>query len=259
MKGFTVQIVIAVVIIGILFGFASCKIVKPGYRGILITGGHMSEDIKEPGMHFRFPILQRIISMPILIQSATFDNLSAASNSMQDVFTDVQINYHIDPTRVCEYYNKFKSDPEAIMKSTIAAKLKEAVKTSTPRYSTEQLLQQRTAVRDSIYISISKVAAKYGVIVDEFSMTNFRFSPGYQASIEEKQILEQKTISAARKNDVAELEGKAKVISAKAEAEANRLRQAAITDELIRYEAVQKWDGKLPQVTGGNIPFINIK
>lgn len=32
-----------------------------------------------------------------------------------------------------------------------------------------------------------------------------------------------------------------------------------VTAELTRWQAVQRWDGKPPQVTGHNVPFINFK
>lgn len=51
----------------------------------------------------------------------------------------------------------------------------------------------------------------------------------------------------------------------RAEAEALRIQRQEVTPELIqlreieaRRTAIEKWDGKLPSVTGGVIPFINV-
>jgi len=49
------------------------------------------------------------------------------------------------------------------------------------------------------------------------------------------------------------------LINAKAQAESNRLLSASLTPTLVQYEAINKWDGKLPTVSGANTPFINIK
>ena len=54
-------------------------------------------------------------------------------------------------------------------------------------------------------------------------------------------------------------EADAKLISAKGEADANRLIQASLTTELVEYTKAQRWDGQLPQVTGSTVPMINIK
>ena len=59
-----------------------------------------------------------------------------------------------------------------------------------------------------------------------------------------------------------EEEAKQKLISAEAEAKSMRIRATALTQNkaLVEYEAVQKWDGKMPQyMLGGSVPFINIK
>ena len=62
-----------------------------------------------------------------------------------------------------------------------------------------------------------------------------------------------------------EVEAKQKVASAKAEADALALQRQQITSDLLQLrkienerEAIRKWDGKLPQVTGGNVPFIQL-
>jgi len=45
---------------------------------------------------------------------------------------------------------------------------------------------------------------------------------------------------------------------ATAQAEANRLLEESLTENVIQYQAMQKWDGVLPQVTGGATPMINL-
>jgi DNA-directed RNA polymerase subunit K/omega len=55
---------------------------------------------------------------------------------------------------------------------------------------------------------------------------------------------------------------KAREVSAEAEAKSMAIRANALTQNkaLVEYEAVQKWDGKLPQYMMGNsVPFVNLK
>ncbi len=49
------------------------------------------------------------------------------------------------------------------------------------------------------------------------------------------------------------------VALAEAEARANAVRQQSITPALLELEKIKKWDGKLPQVTGGATPYVNLK
>lgn len=50
----------------------------------------------------------------------------------------------------------------------------------------------------------------------------------------------------------AEAEAQKTSIAAEAQAEANRKLAESLSDTLIDYQKVQKWDGKLPTVSGGN-------
>ena len=87
---------------------------------------------------------------------------------------------------------------------------------------------------------------------------------GFQA-IENKVKAEQEKLKAERDLQRIEVEAKQKVASAKAEADALALQRQQITSDLLQLrkienerEAIRKWDGKLPQVTGGNVPFIQL-
>jgi regulator of protease activity HflC (stomatin/prohibitin superfamily) len=72
------------------------------------------------------------------------------------------------------------------------------------------------------------------------------------------------TIEKARgekESNIAKAEGEAKSIALKAEAQAkaNVVLAQSLTPALVQYEALQRWDGKLPVYNGGGVvPFINI-
>lgn len=252
-----------IILIAMLLLIDSCSIVNPGTRGILVTMGSVSNSVLDEGVHFKFPLFQKIVKIPVRVQQASFEELPAASASMQDVFSDVNLSYHIKPDKVNVYYKTFGRKPSDVMDYLLSAKLQEIVKATTNKYSTEQLLNNRAEVRDIIYKRVNEVAILHNVVIDEFSMTNFSFGRAYQNAIEEKQVMEQKAETARRAKEVAQQEGEAKIIAAKAEAESNRLRQLSLTNELIRYEEVMvlktKWNGVLPQVTGGGIPLLDLR
>ena len=56
------------------------------------------------------------------------------------------------------------------------------------------------------------------------------------------------------------IEGQQKVVQAKAEAESQRIQKETISPIILQLRAIEKWDGKFPQVLGGGgaMPFINI-
>ena len=97
-------------------------------------------------------------------------------------------------------------------------------------------------------------------------MTDFEFSAEFNRAIESKQTAEQNALRAKRDLERIKVEAEQKVTSAKAEAEALRLQRQVISPELIQLrqieaqiKAIEKWDGKLPNVTGGAVPFIQVE
>ena len=104
------------------------------------------------------------------------------------------------------------------------------------------------------------------IAVDAFSIVVFSFSPVFTEAIEAKQTAEQLALKAKRDLDRIKIEAEQKIAAAKAEAESLRLQRANISPDLIELrrieanmKAIEKWNGILPQVTGGGaIPLIGL-
>lgn len=83
----------------------------------------------------------------------------------------------------------------------------------------------------------------------------------FERAIESKVTAQQEALKAKNKTVQIQEEAKQKLISAEAEAKSMTIRANALTRNkaLVEYEAVQKWDGKLPEYMMGNsIPFLNL-
>jgi hypothetical protein len=48
------------------------------------------------------------------------------------------------------------------------------------------------------------------------------------------------------------------VTSAKAEAESLRLQRQEVSSDVLALRTIEKWDGHLPQVTGGATPMLDL-
>ncbi len=70
----------------------------------------------------------------------------------------------------------------------------------------------------------------------------------------------QKTGNVVAKAAVAKAEGEGQsvLVRAKAESEANRMLQATLSAILIQNKTIEKWNGILPQVTGGSMPLLDL-
>jgi len=144
--------------------------------------------------------------------------------------------------------------------------VKETFKAITAGFTAEELITKRAQVSDAISANLSEKLERYNLIIKALSITDFSFSAQCNAAIEAKQIAEQQALKARRDLDRIRLEAEQKVARAQAEAEALRIQKQEVTQQLLRLReievqrtAVEKWDGKLPNVTGGAIPFISVE
>jgi prohibitin 2 len=249
-------------IIIILLFFRPWVQVGAGQRGIVLNFGAVQEQVLEEGLHLRIPVMQEVVLMDVKLQKAETD-AAAASADLQDVSSRVALNYHIVPDKANIVYQKIGLQfKERIIDPAIL----EVVKAVTAKYSAEELITKRPAVSEAMRLALMERLIVNNIAVDAFSIVIFSFSKIFTEAIESKQTAEQLALKARRDLDRIKIEAEQKITAARAEAESLRLQRANISPDLIELrkieanmKAIEKWNGILPQVTGGGaIPMIGL-
>jgi len=233
-----------------------------GERGVVLDFGAVQKTVLGEGLHFRIPIMQKIARMDVKVQKATTD-AAAASSNLQDVSSTVAINYHIVPDKANIVYQSLGIE---FKERIIDPAVQEVVKAVTARYTAEELITKRSAVSDAMKLNLTERLISNNIAVDAFSIVGFSFSKIFMEAIESKQTAEQLAMKAQRDLERIKIEAEQKIAAAKAEAESLRLQKENISLDLIELRkieanirAIDKWNGILPQVTGGGaIPFIGV-
>jgi regulator of protease activity HflC (stomatin/prohibitin superfamily) len=253
---------IIVAVIGSVLVSGSFYTVRAGEKALVFTWGKITSVTSE-GLHFKIPIMQAISKVDIRTQKAEAP-AAAASKNMQTVSTVLTLNYHLDPNKLSELYSTVGLEVE---NKIIAARIQETVKAVVARYTAEELLSMREQVKNEISESLTKQLMEYNIIVDAggVQITNFDFSRGFNEAIEDKQVAEQKALTARNNLERVKVEAEQKIAQARGEAESIRIQAEAIRaqggKEYVNLKAIEKWDGRLPTYTGGNapMPFLEIK
>jgi regulator of protease activity HflC (stomatin/prohibitin superfamily) len=105
--------------------------------------------------------------------------------------------------------------------------------------------------------------------VEQFTINELRAPPAVIEAINQKNVMQQQALTSEnelQKNkfqaqgDSIKAMGRAKAIIAEAEAQAraNRLLAESITPTLVQYELAKKWNGQMPQVSGGAMPLLQM-
>jgi regulator of protease activity HflC (stomatin/prohibitin superfamily) len=255
-------IVWAIVILVLILMINPFVIVGAGERGVVLTFGAVQKTVLGEGLHMRMPFVQDILKIDVRVQKSQVD-AESVSKDLQDTNSVIAVNYHVIPDMAGWIYQNLGVQ---FRERVIDPAVQEVVKAVTARYTAVELITQREKVRSEIKDFLKQRLNGYNIAIDDFSIINFKFSQQFTQAIESKQTAEQFALKAQRDLERIKIEAEQKVAQATAEAEALRLQKANITPELVKLrqieasiKAIEKWDGHLPQVTSGAVPFIDVK
>lgn len=256
--------ILVLVIIVLLLG--SFGTVPAGYIGIKTHFGAVKSTV-EPGIYFKLPFVEHIITMDTQTQKEQVA-ATAASNDLQQVTTTVAINFHVLPKDAGVIFQNIGADYQS---RVIDPAIQESIKSVTANYTAEQLITQREKVRDEILALLTTKLAAYGVNADSLNIVDFKFSDTFNTAIEAKVTAQQNALAAQNKLQQVQFEAEQTVATAKAQAEAITIQTQAIQNGggqsyvqlqaiKVQQAAVEKWNGVLPaqMIPGGAVPFINL-
>ena len=247
-----------VVVIVLILLFSMVYIVSAGERAILLTFGKPDLVAQGEGIHFKIPIVQKAVIMDVKTQKYEAE-ATAASKDLQDVTTKIATNYHLVPESVPRLYTEIGVDYQT---RVIMPLEQESVKAITAKYTAEELITKREQVKTDIKDLFIEKLAPRGIIVEDVSIINFAFSASFTQAIENKVTQEQNALAEKNRLSAVEFQAKQRVAQAEGEAKAIQIQVEAIRQNggqaYVQLQAIQRWNGILPVVTGGNIPFIDM-
>ncbi|MDE2148406.1 MAG: prohibitin family protein [Gammaproteobacteria bacterium] len=247
---------IPLALIAIVLGWSAFVTVGPGERGVLMTFGKVEPGVLAPGLHFKLPLMQSVKMIDVRIQKSE-EQQTAATKDLQDVTTTAAVNWSIDAGDA-EWVYQHIGDERALVTKLIEPIVSNAVKAVAAGYDAEDLVEHRNEIRGLIEKQVVASLTPYKVQVEGVNITNFRFSSEYSRAIEAKQVAQQRAQQAEYDLQRAQVNARQKIAEARGQAEAQKLLQQTLTPAIIEFNAVQKWNGVLPQVLGGQgvMPFI---
>lgn len=214
---------------------------------------------KPPGAYLWVPFIVGMAKIDVQIQKSEIE-ATAASKDMQDVAAQVAINWSLSPENVVRTYKEI-GDEGDVERRILRPAINEVLKASTAKRTAEEILTKRLDMKKDIDEALNERLKKYGITVQDVSITNLKFSEGFTQAIEHKQIAEQQAKQAAYVAEKATQDAKAEVEKAKGQAESQRLVKESITPGLLQKMAIEKWNGQFPQYMSGSgsLPFLTIQ
>ena len=227
---------------------SSIKTIKSGEVGLKVRFGKIVDTSLKEGLNFKIPFVEKIVKVNIKVQKVELITESS-SKDLQTIKTQLAVNYKVSSENAPTLYKTVGNSYE---ETILIPAIQESIKAVMSNYTAEQTITKRNEVSDKCLEQIQNKMEKYGIHIVEFNIIDLDFSQAYNQAIEEKQVAEQKVLTAQQELEKTKIEAEKKIVEARATKEANDLLKQTLTDEIIEKLFIEKWDGKLPTVYGGN-------
>lgn len=235
---------IMLVILGAILLLTSIRVIGTGEVGVVTRFGQVTGRELTEGAHLVWPFgVNQVSIYDVKIQKET-EEARSSSKDLQDVISTLTLNYRLEQGKVKDIHQTVGINYRDTL---IEPALQEVFKASSANFSANELITQRAQVKNEAQALLTDRLAEFGIVVDELSIVDFKFSDTFIQAIEEKQIAEQNAQRA-----LFNLE------ASKTDAEAQQVQAETLSPLFLQKEAIEKWDGKLPQYMGGGESVFNI-
>ena len=273
----------AALVAAILLVRPTITYIEPGHVGIVINraGGGVSPQPLGPGFHVRNPLFTAIEQYPTFMQTLVLtrastegsennDEINVNSIEGQPLSLDVSMSFELDGTKVPALYQTFRTTIETISHGFIKQAIRQSLQEVVGQEQIADILGPKKAETVTrTQAALQKRLDPYGISVRQFTLNEFRAPKAVMDAISLKNVMQQQALTAQnelQKNtfqaqgDSIKAAGRAKAIltEAEAQAKANDLLSRSITNTLVQYEMAKRWNGQMPQVTGGAMPMMQL-
>jgi prohibitin 2 len=256
LSGFIVFILLIQVV-----GLFLIDIVKVNERqAAVITRFGKVVDIRTAGWYFKLPWLDNVAAVYDAGVQSISAEASAATKDQQTVKIKVNVQYQIDTSKANEIF-RLVPNQRQLDELIVPPIIQEAVKSTSAKFSASELLEKRDLVKTGTEDALNSRLKEYYIVTKTVNIENLDFSEAYDKAIEQKVIAEQQVLQAQQRLNQEKLETEIKITKAKGDAESTKIKGEALkaNPETIEKDKVDKWDGKLPQVTGAGNSIINLE
>lgn len=278
--GTKVGIGAAVVVVLIFFSFVGCERIDAGHVGVKVdlygTDKGVQDAEQVTGMVWYLRAASQVYEFPTFVQQAKWANeqvdegknvdnsIHCTTSDGMAVSFDVGLNYMVKADKVSDIFQKYRLPLEQIQEQYLRTSVRNAYNSVAGGMTAENIISHRAQYEDSVRVVLDRGLKPEGFIVQQLTILgritvpqqleraiNAKIEAVQNAQRVENELMQTRAEAAKLE---AEATGYANslMIRAKAESEANRLKQTTLTPLIIQQQLVEKWNGALPQY--GTVP-----
>lgn len=266
-----------------LFAFASMTgcidKVPAGYRGVIVNLYGSDKGVAEQSVgvgRYYTGWNSELYLFPTFLQNYSWKGEQAITMQTSEglsIRTDAGITYNIRPDNVVKVFSKYRLGIDEITNTFLHNMVRDAMNEVASTMTVEQIYgAQKEVFITKVNHIVKQEAMQNGIDVEKIYLVgSFELPESVIRSINSKIQASQNAMKVenevataraeAQKTIVeAQARGQQILINAESQAKANKILADSLTPEFVHYQAILKWDGKLPKMTGQTaVPFINVQ
>jgi regulator of protease activity HflC (stomatin/prohibitin superfamily) len=266
-------------LLSLIFLANSCERIDAGHVGVKVNlygDGKGIDDITEvTGIAFYNPFSQKIYEFPTFVQHKEYiksedmdESFVVNSKDGSEFHVSPIINYAVKREQVPYIFGKYRRDLPSIEEGFLKTTVYDAFRMIANSYTAEEMVSNRQLFENKVRHMLDSALVPEGFIITQMT-SNLGYPDQFKNAIIAKNNAVQAALTAENKVKQAEAEAKIKVATAegnaqamltqaRAETEANKLKQTTLTPMLLQQMWIEKWNGSLPSTQlgqGANVMY----
>lgn len=212
----------------------------------------------------------KVYKMSTEVQTVTIEGLTTQTLDAQYVTSILDIKYRVSESNAYLIFKQFKT-LDNMSDNLIIPTTQRILELVTTKYNVIDILgEKRSTIYTELEAALHEEFAKYGVEFYSISITDMDAGEALEKAISDEAVAKkavetaeqklkeaeinakQKSVDAQAEQDAARIKAETKKIEAEAEKQANELLNQSLTDEVLRKQWIEKWNGQMPSVYGGD-------
>lgn len=260
----------------IFFSVMSCNFVGPGYIGLVVYNYGNQSGVQDIPTRSGYVWYNRwttnVYEYPSFRQQKEFkdnERITFASKEGIRVESDMKLHYTIPVQKAPAVFVKLRGDEKAV-ELYLKSCLQDAIGKSASEITINQIYGEgkvellnnaekllKETLGDDFEINLVAFSGAPILPPNIVQSINMTIEAQQQAIAAQNKIIQSKAEADQRIED-ARGRGESVLTEAKKQAEANIELAKSLSPELVKWQAIQKWNGQLPNVTGGAVPMIDV-
>ena len=265
-----IPLIVVCTLLALIIIVSSIKIIPEGYVGVKYRVATLVDTSIGAGPHVCIPFIEKIRKIDVREQVYEAQTTAYTKDTQTVENIAIKVNYSYSTDKLDVLIRTIGVNN--VESKLIMPQLNSVLKNEVGKYKAEELVQNRSALQESVEDSLRSNLEGYGVVVTALNIIDVDFEDSFEQTIREKVAAEQEAQKVKNETVKKEELAKQEIIAAEANAQAKKIEADAdayaikvVQEQLDKspnyndYIRAQAWDGHLPEVMDNTVnPFVTM-